>query len=190
MLTLNLRDFNLWSYSISEIVVVGHYAYIDDTCDEEILDHFINLKNIDAEKELLDNLGLYEFTKGLCGDTLAGMDNWGVSEKEYESLSISDKWQLRKMVASNGRMLALLSADSNAQVRLATLSNLLERQAIGVSLGETNWLDVMVNDSDAEVRFSLASLGKQRHLDALVHDKDADVAAEALLRASQQENSV
>lgn len=35
MLTLNLRDFNLSSYSASEIIIVGHYVYIDDTCDEE-----------------------------------------------------------------------------------------------------------------------------------------------------------
>lgn len=185
MLILNLRKFGLSSYSVSEIVVIGHYVYIDDTCDEENLDHFINLKNIDKDKHLLESLGLYQFIQGLCAKTLADLDNWGVSEQDYGSLATSDKWQLRKMVALNGRMLAQLSKDENVDVRRATLTNLLERQAIGVSLGETGWLDAMIEDADIGVRGLLASLGNQKHLDVLIHDESELVAAEAVLRASE-----
>lgn len=187
MLTLNLRDFSLSSYSVSEITVVGHYVYIDDTCDEENFDHFINLKNIDAATDVLESLGLYEFVGGLCAETLADMVNWGVSEQDYESLAVSDKWQLRKMVALNGRMLAQLSKDKDVDVRRATLENLAERQAIGVSLGDTDWLNAMIDDEDRDVRRYLALLGNPKHLDILIHDKNELVAAQAVIRASEQQ---
>lgn len=159
MLTLNLRDFNLSSYSISEITIIGHYVYIEDTCDEENFDRFINLKNITVAKDALESLGLYKFIDGLCAKTLVDKANWGVSEQDYESLAVSDKWQLRKMVALNGRMLAQLSRDKDVNVRRATLENLAERQAIGVSLGDTDWLDAMIDDEDRDVKRYLALLG-------------------------------
>lgn len=180
MLILNAKDYKFANPSVTKLVVLGHFAYVFWKKGNGA---YLNLKDPTGCLVYSDSLGISEAVNHLIDTILPTVDNWGESEKDFEKAVASKEWQVRVLVALNGKFGEVLAVDKHYMVRKAVISSFIAiKQANGI-LGETYFLDEMVNDSSEDVRFELAVLGLADHTPTLIHDSSQRVAQEVIAKA-------
>lgn len=197
MYIFTLKDIGFGNPIIDEVTVMGHFLYAPCTSFYNgTVSHKDNWINIDtryqdheAEMGRIKELGLYEFIAHLRKSIMPLRGKWGDDEQDYQDASTSGKWQLRKMVALNGRYLKNLSKDANHKVRVAVIATIGQRIALKGAAKDMNidYLDEMISDESLEVRRALAKLGITKHLKVLLQDNDARVANEAITYTSPKQ---
>ena len=104
-------------------------------------------------------------------------NEWGDNQKDYESMAEDETWQIRSLVALNGKYPKKFATDDFLSVRLATLQSLINDRSRGVLREDDSWVELLVEDPSARVRALVAEVGLEQHLDLLVSDKSATVRA-------------
>ena len=184
---------------IEEVVVMGRFIYAHCTSfykgtisrRDNWINFDINNENHEAEMQLLCELGLDDFMIHLCKFVLPTIRNWGDGEQDYQYASGSGKWQIRKMVALNGRYLKTLSKDVHFKVRIAVVAKLSLSLNIKSKASskdkQLNYLDEMILDENVEVRRAIAHLGITKYLKHFLLDDDARVVDNAIRHASAKQ---
>lgn len=180
MLILSAKDYKFANPSVTKLVVLGHFAYVFWKKGEGA---YLNLKDPTGCLVYSDSLGISEAVNHLLDNILPNVSNWGGDEKDYEKAVVSDEWQVRVLVALNGKFGEVLAADKHYLVRKSVISSFVTVRQGGGVLGETYYLDEMVNDSSEDVRFELAVLGLADHTPTLIHDRSQRVAQEVIAKA-------
>lgn len=180
MLILSAKNYKFGNPSVTKLVVVGHFAYVFWNKGEGA---YLNLKDPTGCLVYADSLGISEAVNHLIDNILPSVGNWGDDEKDYEKAVVSDEWQVRTLVAINGKFGELLAGDKHYMPRKAVISRFITVKQAGGMLGETYFLDELVNDSSEEVRYELAVLGLADHTPTLIHDRSQKVAQEVIAKA-------
>lgn len=194
MYIFNLKNIGFSNPSIDEMTVMGHFIYVNHTSFYNGVisnkDHWINLdarnKEYESEMDRVRELGLAELVSHLCEVIFPLSCQWGDDEQDYQYASVSGKWQLRKMVALNGRYLKALSKDPSCKVRIAVIATVSKRMDSKSSDKDKSidYLDDMLSDENLDVRRALAKLGITKHLKSLLQDEDSRVVDNAIAYAN------
>lgn len=180
MLILNATDYKFANPSVTKLVVVGHFAYVFWKKGEGA---YLNLKDPTGCLVYADSLGISEAVNHLLDNILPTVSNWGDNEKDYETAVVSKEWQVRTLVAMNGKFGEVLALDEHYMPRKAVVSSFVAVKMADGILGETYFLDELVYDKSEDVRFELAVLGLADHTPILIHDRSQRVAQEVISKA-------
>ena len=183
MLKFNAKEFDFGNKAVTKIIVVGHFAYV---AWQEGEGAWLNLKDLNGCMIYADSLGISEAINHLLDSILPTVGNWGDDEKDYELALASEEWQLRALVAMNGKFSEVLVVDEHYMPRKSVVTSFINAKLAGEEIGETNFLDILVHDSSEAVRFELAVLGLTEHSYTLIHDSSEKVAQEVITKANSE----
>lgn len=178
MITLTSKNFDFGSPSISEILVLGHTAFVKkfELVKHQGVEHStfgftLNLKDREGSLTTAKKKGIEPFITQLMDVIIPSMDNCGDDEQDYLTALRSEDEVLRLLLALNGKCLEILSEDSSRRVRRAVLRNLTYLKKYNYPMGDLSWLDPMVEDSCGFVRRYVAKIAIEKHLDILINDR-------------------
>lgn len=178
MITLTSKNFDFGSPYISEIVVLGHAAFVKkfdlgkyQDVERSIFGFTLNLKDREGSLTTAKKKGIEPFVVQLMDVIIPSMGNCGDDEQDYITALRSPDEGLRILLALNGKCLEVLSEDNSRRVRRAVLRNLTYLKKYNYPTGDLSWLDPMVEDSCEFVRRYVAKIAIKEHLDRLINDK-------------------
>lgn len=147
-------------------------------------------------------------------DALTSYANDPSQQLAYEYYAKSEVWQIRALVAMNGKCLKYLSKDSNPLVRRKVVEYLVGMRETGdgfsgivdfgcaddevehlmfqrfvplsINLGDISYIDDMIHDEDDGVRYNIARLGLERHIDVFIKDSSPYVRMAAAYHGQER----
>lgn len=160
--------------NIGASYILGHFLKVTgsyvDLRDENALDDII---------EKLEDVSYDNFRAQLVDivqNKLPTISNWGDGEEDFEAALTHDKYEIRALLAINGKYLEELSQDTDKLVRAKVVQCMINEKGTA-DRTNTDWFDAMLNDKDPHVLAKLAEYGKQDFLDALMNHKSSFVQA-------------